>query len=85
MKIERFSAEDKWSDTEWDLLEESRQHIPRRLSGAYKIVPCYCDMCKQNHSKSIPIEHANCINAFKLNGRFVINCDYCNNKNYKRW
>ena len=47
------------------------------LSGGYKVVPCYCDICKRNHSKSIPIEHANCINAFKLNGRFVINCDYC--------
>lgn len=84
MKIERFSAEDKWSDTEWDLLEESRRHITRQLSGDYKIVPCYCDICKRNHSKSIPIEHANNPHAFKLNGRFVINCDYCNN-NYKRW
>lgn len=57
----------------------------RELSGDYEVVPCYCDICKRNHSKSIPIEHANNPHAFKLNGRFVINCDYCNNaKQYRR-
>jgi hypothetical protein len=58
----------------------------QELCGGYKIVPCICDICKRIHSKSIPIEHANNQFAFKLNGRFVINCDYCNNADkYKRW
>jgi hypothetical protein len=85
MAIQRFSPEDRWTDKEWNELEESRRHITRQLSGEFSKVPCYCDICKRNHSKSIPIEHANCINAFKLNGRFVINCDFCNNaKGYRR-